>query len=392
MINSKTKEYISNNLEKDVSWLALHSAKDSDVDMRMAIQQIEGRQKAKHKLPELFMLDDIIYPQRISIEQCSSSASASYKASLFSGETFADLSGGFGVDTFFFSKQFKNGIYVEPNEELCTIFDYNSKILKINNVSIVNSNLENFIDSLNRVDFIYIDPSRRDNYGKRVYEIHDLTPNVLLFKDKLLSKSKHLMIKLSPMLDITALKRQLPEIYELHVVAVNDECKELLCVLDKDNKNADFQIVTKNIKANSEETYIGKYLRERALKPLFVSEIEQFLYEPNAALMKSNLYNSLCYDFGVKKLARETNLFTNSYPIENFPGRSFKVLNIIPYQPKKIRKELKHIKSASITVRNFTISAMELRKSLKIKEGDKIFIFGTTLSSNNRVIIVCEKL
>ncbi len=392
MINSKTKEYISNNLEKDVSWLALHSAKDSDVDMRMAIQQIEGRQKAKHKLPELFMLDDIIYPQRISIEQCSSSASASYKASLFSGETFADLSGGFGVDTFFFSKQFKNGIYVEPNEELCTIFDYNSKILKINNVSIVNSNLENFIDSLNRVDFIYIDPSRRDNYGKRVYEIHDLTPNVLLFKDKLLSKSKHLMIKLSPMLDITALKRQLPEIYELHVVAVNDECKELLCVLDKDNKNADFQIVTKNIKANSEETYIGKYSRERALKPLFVSEIEQFLYEPNAALMKSNLYNSLCYDFGVKKLARETNLFTNSYPIENFPGRSFKVLNIIPYQPKKIRKELEHIKSASITVRNFTISAMELRKSLKIKEGDKIFIFGTTLSSNNRVIIVCEKL
>ncbi len=391
MFNTATIEFIRENGDKEVAWLALHPPKNPEIDLQAALQQIEGRQKAKLKLPELYANKDVVYPKRVSMEQCSSSVTASYKASLFSGESFADLSGGFGVDTIFLSKKFNKGLYVEPDSELCNIFEHNCKYLGINNIEIQNANLEIIVERLGFCDMIYVDPSRRDTNGNRVVQLPDLSPNILDHKDILLSKCRTLAVKLSPMLSIVELARDLPEMTELHIVSVDNECKEILCVLSSEKQIDDVKIITKNVKGNIVETFSQWMSLEKVLTPKIAKDVGNWLYEPNAAVMKSGLYNSVSEIFSIGKLATNTNLYTADELVEDFPGRMFKVLDVIPYQPKKLRGRLMTIETASISVRNFPISAEELRKTLKIKDGNGCFIFGTTLSNGQKVIMVCSK-
>ena len=201
-INEPTLQYISAHADSDVSHLALHPSKDPQVDMPMALQQIAGRQKAKEKLPEWYAIEGILYPKKVSMEQCSSSQTAEYKASLVEGASFADFSGGFGVDTAAFSKKFGKGWYVEPQEELCELFQHNCKVLDINNVDIINGSMEDNLASIEHMDMIYLDPSRRDTHGRRVVSLADCTPNLLEWKSALLEHCKILMVKMSPMIDI----------------------------------------------------------------------------------------------------------------------------------------------------------------------------------------------
>lgn len=391
MFNTATIEFIRENGDKEVAWLALHPPKNPEIDLQAALQQIEGRQKAKLKLPELYANKDVVYPKRVSMEQCSSSVTASYKASLFSGESFADLSGGFGVDTIFLSKKFNKGLYVEPDSELCNIFEHNCKYLGINNIEIQNANLEIIVERLGFCDMIYVDPSRRDTNGNRVVQLPDLSPNILDYKDILLSKCRTLAVKLSPMLSIVELARDLPEMTELHIVSVDNECKEILCVLSSEKQIDDVKIITKNVKGNIVETFSQWMSLEKVLTPQIAKDVGNWLYEPNAAVMKSGLFNTVSDMFCIGKLASNTNLYTSDEPVAGFPGRVFRVLDVIPYQPKKFKNLLSPIETASISVRNFPISAEELRKTLKIKDGNGCFIFGTTLSNGQKVIMVCSK-
>jgi len=391
MVNTPTLQYILSHASDDVSSLALHPSKDPQVDMPMALQQIAGRQKAKEKLPDWYATDGILYPKKVSMEQCSSSQTADYKASLGEGKSFADLSGGFGVDTIALAQNFEKGFYVEPQEELCELFQHNSKALGINNITIAQNTMENFIDEMEAVDVIYLDPSRRDVHGRKVVALEDCVPNLLEWKSVLLEKCNTLMVKLSPMIDLHQTLRALPETCAVNVIAVNGECKEVVCLLNEKTVT-DVQVVAIDLH-NNNNTLFNTTLRTERTAPLSIaSQIGTYLYEPNAAVMKAGIFHSISQQFQVQKLEKNTNLFTSNELREDFPGRIFRIEAIHEFHPRKTAKELSHLESASIAVRNFPLSAEELRKTLKIKDGNAWFLFGCKVWDGRKVVVMCSKM
>lgn len=415
MVNEPTWQYIEAHSEDDVSHLALHPSKDPQVDMPMALQQIAGRQKAKEKLPEWYAIEGILYPKKVSMEQCSSSQTAEYKASLVKGNLFADFSGGFGVDTAAFAKRLGKGYYVEPQQELCELFQHNCKVLDINNVNIVNGTMEDNLSSVGHVDMIYLDPSRRDTHGRRVVSLAECTPNLLEWKSALLDCCNILMVKMSPMIDIFQTLRDLPETYAVHVVAVEGECKEVVFLLaqngtdngicrdaarrvsttdsiETDTAIMNPTIVAVDINKNATTGVETTLETERTTLPHIATELGTCLYEPNAAVMKAGIFNALSQQFQISKLAKSTNLFTANELHENFPGRIFRIETLLEFHPRKTAKELSQLESASIAVRNFPLTAVELRKTLKIKDGNAAYLFGCTLWNGQKVILQTHKI
>lgn len=404
-INEITRQYISTHASDDVAQLALHPSKDPQVDMAVALQQIAGRQKAKEKLPEWYATEGVLYPKKVSMEQCSSSQTAEYKASLVEGESFADFSGGFGVDTVALARKFDKGWYVEPQKELCDLFQHNCKVLDINNVNIVNGTMEDNLATIGPVDTIYLDPSRRDTHGRRVVSLADCTPNLLEWKSALLAKCNTLMVKLSPMIDIFQTLRDLPETYAVHVVAVEGECKEVVFLLktedvtvDDTRKDVPWRVSTTDptiiaVDINKiATTHVEITLEtERTTPPRIATELGAYLYEPNAAVMKAGIFNALSQKFQVAKLAKNTNLFTADELHEDFPGRVFRIEAVHEFHPRKTAKELSHLANASIAVRNFPLSAEELRKTLKIRDGNTCYLFGCTLWDGKKIILQTQK-
>lgn len=389
-INEQTRQYISAHATDDVAHLALHPSKDPQVDMPIALQQIAGRQKAREKLPEWYAIEGILYPRKVSMEQCSSSQTADYKASLVEGESFADFSGGFGVDTVALAREFSSGYYVEPQEELYELFRHNSKTLGINNVEVINGTMEERLASIEPVDTIYLDPSRRDTHGRKVVALADCTPNLLEWKSALLERCNTLMVKLSPMIDIHQTLRDLPETFAVHVIAVEGECKEVVFLLSRaDNINRIPTIIAIDICKEATNRIESTLETERTTPPRIATELGTYLYEPNAAVMKAGLFNTLSQQFQISKLAANTNLFTADELHENFPGRIFRIEAAHEFHPRKTAKELSHIGCANIAVRNFPLSAEELRKILKIKNGNKHYLFGCTIGKRHRTLLLC---
>lgn len=428
-INEVTWQYISGHASDDVAQLALHPAKDPQVDMPVALQQIAGRQKAKEKLPDWYATEGILYPKKISMEQCSSSQTAEYKASLVEGESFADFSGGFGVDTVALAKKFANGYYVEPQEELCDLFRHNSNLMGVRNMEVLNGTMEEHLAAIEPVDTIYLDPSRRDTHGRRVVSLADCTPNLPEWKSALLERCNTLMVKLSPMIDIFQTLRDLHETYAVHVVAVEGECKEVVFLLSSDNfpvndihrrdaiyrvrnSNPETDIIADGTDLLNETTdainrvptivavdiHKNAIIRvestpeaERTTPPCIATELGAYLYEPNAAVMKAGIFNALSQQFQIAKLAKNTNLFTADELHEDFPGRVFRIEAVHEFHPRKTAKELSHLANASIAVRNFPLSAEELRKTLKIKNGNACYLFGCTLWDGKKIILQTQK-
>ena len=390
MINEPTLQYIDSHATDDVAYLALHPAKDPEVDMAMALQQIVGRQKAKEKLPDWYTTAGILYPKKVSMEQCSSSQTADYKASLVSGKSFADLSGGFGVDTIALARKFEKGYYVEPQKELCELFQHNSKTLGINNITIVQNTMENFIDEMETVDVIYLDPSRRDVHGRRVVSLEDCTPNLLEWKSVLLNKCNTLMVKLSPMIDLHQTLWALPETFAVHVIAVNGECKDVVYLLNEKTVT-DVHIVAIDLRNNDNTLFKTTSQAECTTPPSIATELGTYLYEPNAAVMKAGIFNSISQQFQVQKLEKNTNLFTSNELHEDFPGRIFRIEAVHEFHSRKTAKELSKLASASIAVRNFPLTAEELRKVLKIKDGNAGYLFGCLLANKRKAVIQCKK-
>ena len=397
IINDPTQQYISAHAEDDVARLALHPSKDPQVDMAVALQQIAGRQKAKEKLPEWYATEGILYPKKVSMEQCSSSQTAGYKASLVNGDSFADFSGGFGVDTAAFAKKFGKGYYVEPQQELCNLFQHNCNILDINNVDIINGTMEDNLASIGPVDMIYLDPSRRDMHGRRVVSLTDCTPNLPEWKSALLERCNILMVKLSPMIDIYQTLRDLPETYAVHVVAVEGECREVVFILSRGDamhcvSTTDSTIIAVDINKTTTTRIETTLQTERTTLPCIATELGAYLYEPNAAVMKAGIFNALSEQFRIAKLAKSTNLFTANELHEDFPGRVFRIEAMHEFHPRKTAKDLSHLTNASIAVRNFPLTAEELRKTLKIKDGNGAYLFGCTLWNGSRVILQTNKI
>lgn len=389
MLTSATTEFIAAHRSDDPRALALQARRYPGVDMREAVVQIEGWQHAREKLPAWAATDGIIYPPRISMEQCSSEATALYKASLVNGERMADLTGGFGIDCSYMARGFRNAYYVERSELLCDIARVNFRQLGLEHINIINGNSENELSGLPALDWIFIDPARRDGAGRKVVALSDCEPNVVELEDVLLQKATKVMVKCSPMLDIAAAMRQLKSVSAVHVVAINNECKELLFILDS-NASGNVPVHCVNMIKDRVENFSFTIDEEAHAAVSYSNGIGRYLYEPNAALQKSGCHRAMSQRLGVAKLHPNSHLYTSGMFIDSFPGRSFVVDKVVGFSKSDI-KEIQSLGKANITVRNFPDTVQMLRKKLKLADGGDTYLFATTVANGDKVLAVCRK-
>ena len=450
-MNQATQDFIRQHQDDDVRQLAFLGSKYPEVDMPFALDQIRGRKMARVKLPRWASLEGIIYPPHISMEQCSSESTALYKAELAarllglpassSGTEmkaeneieFVDLTGGFGVDFSYIAARLGvKSMYVERQAHLCEAAKENFGRLGLKNAIVKNGDgieiLHSFHpkkkdaasadDSLGitydqplsllktklGLKLIFIDPARRDDAGNKVVSLKDCTPDVTILQEEMLSKADYVIIKLSPMLDWHRAISELSHVREVHIISVNNECKELLLVLsarnmgDVEASSADGEVKhAGNLRiycVNDAQSFVCDELDMESSSVIIappVLEEMQYLYEPNASLMKAGCFSVLSERYGARMLSKNSHLFVSMEPIEDFPGRSFRIIAISSFNKKELKRYLSGIAKANIATRNFPLSVAELRKRLKLKDGGETYIFATTLSNESHVLVITEK-
>ena len=362
-MNKVTEDFIREHADADVRQLALQAKKNPEVDLTYALEQIAGRQKAKMKLPSWAKIDGMAYPPHISMEQCSSELTAKYKAEIVPcGNCLVDLTGGFGVDFSFIAKKFKHAVYVERQNHLCAIASENFRLLGLDNAEVVNADGIDYLHQMDHADLVFIDPARRDDHGGRTYGIADCTPNVLEVMDELMQKTDMLLLKLSPMLDWRKAVRDLGGASEVHIVSVDNECKELLIMVRHDVQP--IKVVCVNLLSNGERE-VFEFIAsdsERAQKCL--TSLRPFLYEPNASIMKAGCFDEIQAKFPVAQLDNNSHLFVSDHEIPDFPGRQFEILRSTSMNKRELKEALTGIDRANITVRNFPVSVAELKQSI----------------------------
>lgn len=381
-------DFILQHETEDPAQLILSHSKTKDLPIALAVAQIQSRNKAKTKLPEWYSTQGVLFPHGIPIEQCSSEITAKYKSTLIEGNSIVDLTGGTGIDTFYLSRQFQTTTYVEQNQELCDLAIHNFDILN-SKIDVVHSSAENFLASLKAsVEWIYIDPVRRDQNSRKVFRIEDCTPNLIGLQDKLQEKSKGILIKYSPLLDISEIIRSVPSVEEIHIVSINNECKELLIVLKK--SPSALKIRTINYQRSGKQIF-DFYPKEEHQCSITLSLPLQYLYEPNSSIMKAGAFKIIAKKNNLNKLHSNSHLYTSEKLVENFPGRSFEIIEIEALKKKVIRKILPSGK-ANIATRNFPLSVQEIKNKLEIRDGGDIYIFATTIMNNKHMLIICNKV
>jgi hypothetical protein len=451
MMNQATQDFIRQHQDDDVRQLAFLGSKYPEVDMPFALDQIRGRKMARVKLPRWASLEGIIYPPHISMEQCSSESTALYKAELaarllglpasssgieMKAENeieFVDLTGGFGVDFSYIAARLGvKSMYVERQAHLCEAAKENFGRLGLKNAIVKNGDgievLHSFLpkkddaastdDSLGIIydqplsllktklglKLIFIDPARRDDAGNKVVSLKDCTPDVTVLQEEMLSKADYVIIKLSPMLDWHRAVSELSHVREVHIISVNNECKELLLVLsarnmgDMEASSADGEVKhAGNLRiycVNDAQSFVCDELDMESspvrIAPPVLEEM-QYLYEPNASLMKAGCFGVLSGRYDARMLSKNSHLFVSQAPIEAFPGRSFRIIAVSSFNKKELKRHLSGITKANIATRNFPLSVAELRKRLKLKDGGETYIFATTLSNESHMLVITEK-
>lgn len=452
IMNDETREFVAMHRDEDVRELALKAKRVEGLDLPLALDQIAGWQIARKKLPQWASCEGIVYPPHISMEQCSSQFTAQYKSEIAqtllapattvrarvsdSGESdnqttksepqlsdsaesvmqtaksafqlsdspesdtlvakraMVDLTGGFGVDFSYLARGFSQATYVERQRHLCDLAEHNMAALGLDQARIVCGDGVEYLRQMGPVDFIYLDPARRDEHGSRTYAIEDCTPNVLELRDLLLAKSQYTLVKLSPMLDWRKAVADFDgTVREVHIVATGNECKELLLVLGQqvheepsaprvfcvnDNQRIDYDSA-----AYTQGLRIGG-------KPL--PEAKNYLYEPNASIMKAGCFDLVEERFGVTQVGPSSHLFVSATPVADFPGRGFAIEAIGGMNKKDIKRLLNGTKQANIAVRNFPLTAPQLRKKLKLADGGPVYLFGTTMQGCDHVLLRTSKI
>ena len=390
-ISSETLHFIEENARADVRSLALQAKKYPLVDMAMAVVQIAGRQIAEAKVPSWYRTEGLLYPKHLSMEQCSSEATAIYKAGLVEGDSFADLTGGFGIDCSFLSRKFKQADYVERQAELCELAKHNFPLLGLS-IGVHNEDGVEYLKQMQPVDCLFLDPARRDGHGGKTVAIADCEPDVSALEDLLVEKAKKVMVKLSPMLDLSLALKYLKYVREVHIVSVNNECKELLLILQKESASSDITIHCEHIvNASEHQSFSFTQEQERTSDCPLATEVGAYLYEPNASILKAGAYRSLTQTYACKKLHASSHLYTSEQFIEDFPGRRFRVEAVSGFGKKELKEFLQGMEKANLTIRNFPSSVADLRKRLKLKEGGEDYLFATTLADESKVMIKCRK-
>ncbi|MCX2837097.1 class I SAM-dependent methyltransferase [Salinimicrobium sp. MT39] len=366
--------------------MAFRGSPFEGISTQELLVQLSGKKRAEKKLPLWFKTRGIIYPPNLNLEQTSSEVTAQHKASLVAGTSLADLTGGFGIDSYYFSEKIDKVRHFELNLELQKIAAHNFEILGAKNViSEARDSLDFLKNTSEKFDWLYIDPSRRDEAGGRVFFLSDCLPNVPENLELLQERAGSILIKTSPLLDLQAGLNELQNVQEIHIVAVENDVKELLWIL-KQNTSESITIKTVNFQKKEKQVFTSTFDNDL---PEVYSMPEAYLYEPNAAIMKSGLFGALGNALRLEKLHPNTQLYTSKEPVD-FPGRRFKITQILPFRKKQLKKDLQ-LKKANITTRNFPESVAELRKILKIKEGGDAYLFFTTLQNEEKVVLVCQK-
>ncbi len=386
------QQFIQKNYHKSLAKLAFKKSLVAGYDNRFVLNQLYGKQKAKNKLPYLFKNDQVLYPAKVSVEQSSSEKTALWKANLVEGGTLLDMTGGFGVDTYHFSKRIKQVTYLEKNTELFEIVAHNYAVLKADNITTVNGDSLNFLENTQqKFDWIYLDPARRDDAGNRKIGLAGYFPNLLDIQPLLFQKTARVLVKVSPMLDIQQAIQQLGTVQKVMVLAVQNEVKELLLILTKEEnavgQSPSFECVDLR-KDGTVFNYQPKSNQD--LSNLNYSLPQTYIYEPNAAILKAGLFKEIAIDFKLNKLHPNTHLYTSEQLVANFPGRVFKLKGIENFNKKAVAPYLDH-KKANITTRNFPYSVAQIKKKLGVKDGGNVYLFATTLQEEQLKILVCER-
>ena len=436
-----TAEFIREYRERDIRQLALQANRFPDVDMPYALDQIQGWQIARRKLPKWAACDGVIFPPHLSVEQCSSEPTAQYKLNLamewtcriesseneFESSEFrvensaegvnnsseqpatlnsqlstlnchasrmTDLTGGFGVDFSFTSCAFAAATYVERNEQLCHIVEHNLPLLGLDNATVVCADAVEYLSTVEPQTMLFLDPARRDEHGAKTVMLADCTPDVVQLLPKLLEKSRFTMLKLSPMLDWHKAVDDLQgTVREVHIVSVGGECKELLLVLST-VVESELKVYCADLSTASGSSSLFVYTPGSSApvaNSTFNIQHSTFLHEPNASIMKAGCFDELAAAYGVSPVSRNSHLFLSDEPIEGFPGRSFVVERVTTMNKGELRKALVGIEKANIATRNFPLTVAELRKRLKIKDGGDVYIFATTTTEGEHLLLISRK-
>lgn len=397
-----TAEFIREYRERDIRQLALQANRFPDVDMPYALDQIQGWQIARRKLPKWAACDGVIFPPHLSMEQCSSEPTAQYKLNLATewaervghASSMTDLTGGFGVDFSFTSCAFAAATYVERNEQLCHIVEHNLPLLGLDNATVVCADAVEYLSTVEPQTMLFLDPARRDEHGAKTVMLADCTPDVVQLLPKLLEKSRFTMLKLSPMLDWHKAVDDLQgTVREVHIVSVGGECKELLLVLST-VVESELKVYCADLSTASDTSSIFVYTPGSSA-PVANSKLKtqnsKFVHEPNASIMKAGCFDELAAAYGVSPVSRNSHLFLSDEPIEDFPGRSFVVECVTTMNKGELRKALVGIEKANIATRNFPLTVAELRKRLKIKDGGDVYIFATTTAEGEHLLLISRK-
>lgn len=447
IMNDKTREFVAMHRDEDVRELALKAKRVDGLDLPLALDQIAGWQIASKKLPQWASCEGIVYPPHISMEQCSSQFTAQYKSEITqtllvpsatvharvsdsaesdtqeaktglrmsdSGESdtlvakraMADLTGGFGVDFSYLARGFSQATYVERQRHLCELAEHNMAALGLDQARIVCGDGVEYLSQMDPVDFIYLDPARRDEHGSRTYAIEDCTPNVLELRDLLLAKSRFTLVKLSPMLDWRKAVVDFDgAVREVHIVATGNECKELLLVLgrpaqanarDSVDGAGSYRRLAPHVFCVNDDQRIdydsAKYTQGLRIGGKPLPDAKRYLYEPNASIMKAGCFDLVEERFGVTQIGPSSHLFVSEQQIADFPGRGFAIEAVGSMNKKDTKRLLNGVKQANIAVRNFPLTAPQLRKKLKLADGGTVYLFGTTMQGGGHVLLRTSKI
>lgn len=392
-------DFVERNRHEDVMRLRLKKHGDEDFPIDLAITQIEIRnRRIEQKLPSWAVCERVVFPSLLSTEQCSSEVTARYKSRLVVGNTLCDLTGGMGVDCFFMSQQVERAFYIEQQELYCHVARHNFDVLGAKHIDVYNSLCSNFLNG-NELSFdtIYIDPARRGKMQERVFALSDCEPDVLSMLSLLISRCKRLIIKMSPMVDIARLRQELSADFDLYILSVRNECKELLAVIDTATCHQqplspiDIHCVTFDHRGDCNEHSFTSESESIAVCTI-AEAVENYLYEPDVALLKAGLFKTTGERFGMKKMSKNSHLYTSQNWVDSFPGRSFEVIEVIPFSSSICKQFATRYPACNITTRNFPLSPVDLRKKLKVRDGGDIYLMATCDAQDKKILVMCKRI
>ncbi|MCC8171268.1 MAG: SAM-dependent methyltransferase [Parabacteroides sp.] len=387
------KQFVREHANEDTAALLLKSGRYPGIDVPFAATQIQARRQIRTKLPSWYACDALVFPSKVAAEQCSSELTARYKQRFVRDtDVVCDLTGGLGVDAYFFSRKARRVNYIERYSDYCEAARLNFRELGAGNITVSEGDGTALLDTLPAPGVIYIDPARRGAGDKRVFALADCEPDLLQLRGMLLRKAPKVVAKLSPMADIRHTLSLLPGVTEVHVLSVRNECKELILVLEREGAGEPPVRCVDFTAEGAEQAFSFTFAEETAAVAPPANDVLPFLYEPNASVLKAGAFKCVAQRFGVQKLHTSSHLYTSQEEALGFPGRVFAVEEVIPFTGKTAKTLARKVPQANVAVRNFPLSVNELRKRTRIAEGGPVYLFATTLAGGEKVIVQCRKV